>query len=66
MTDVVRLLERHAERCVILARTCQNKRAERFLRMLAVDLMLEAEAEQRAELAAQFAALRAPLETVLA
>ena len=38
-----RLLEEHAERCVQLAYDCQNKTAERFFRLLAVDLMLAAE-----------------------
>ena len=37
------LLEEHAERCIKLAYQCQNKNAERFLRLLAVDLMLAAE-----------------------
>ena len=43
MQVVVRLLEEHAERCIQLAYQCQNKNAERFLRLLAVDLMLAAE-----------------------
>ena len=43
MKVVVRLLEEHAERCIQLAYQCQNKNAERFLRLLAVDLMLAAE-----------------------
>ena len=37
------LLEEYAERCIRLAFGCQNKNAEKFLRLLAVDLMLEAE-----------------------
>ena len=40
------LLERHAERCIQLAYQCQNKNAERFLRLLAVDLMLAAELQR--------------------
>ena len=60
MTKVVRTLEQHAQHCVTLAGKCRNKRAERIMRMLAVDLMLAAEQQQRAELAAQFAALRTP------
>jgi hypothetical protein len=43
MRVVVSLLEEHAERCIQLAYQCQNKNAERFLRLLAVDLMLAAE-----------------------
>ena len=43
MKVVVGLLEEHAERCIQLAYQCQNKNAERFLRLLAVDLMLAAE-----------------------
>lgn len=37
------LLEQQAERCIRLAYQCQNKNAERFLRLLAVDLMLAAQ-----------------------
>ncbi len=40
------LLERHAERCIQLAYQCQNKNAERILRLLAVDLMLAAELQR--------------------
>ena len=43
MRVFVRLLEEHAERCIQLAYQCRNKNAERFLRLLAVDLMLAAE-----------------------
>ena len=43
MRLAVRLLEEHAERCIQLAYQCQNETAERFLRLLAVDLMLAAE-----------------------
>ena len=39
----VRLLEEQAERCLSLAYQCQNKDAERIMRLLAVDLMLAAE-----------------------
>ncbi len=49
MRVFVRLLEEQAERCIQLAYQCQNKNAERILRMLAVDLMLAAE-EQRIRL----------------
>ena len=35
------MLEQVAERCVELAQKCQNKKAERILRLLAVDLLLE-------------------------
>ena len=37
------LLEQQAQRCIKLAYQCQNKNAERFLRLLAVDLMLAAQ-----------------------
>lgn len=47
MKVVVRLLEEHAERCIQLAYQCQNKNAERFLRLLAVDLMLAAEVRRQ-------------------
>jgi hypothetical protein len=40
------ILESYAERCIQLAYQCQNKNAERFLRLLAVDLMLAAQARQ--------------------
>ena len=43
MRVLVRLLEEHAERCIQLAYQCRTKNAERFLRLLAVDLMLAAE-----------------------
>jgi hypothetical protein len=36
-------LEQQAERCIKLAYQCQNRNAERFLRLLAVDLMLAAQ-----------------------
>ena len=39
-------LEDYAERCIQLAYQCQNKNAERFLRLLAVDLMLAARTQQ--------------------
>ncbi len=39
----VSLLEQYAERCIQLAYRCQNKNAEKLMRLLAVDLMLEAE-----------------------
>ena len=39
-------LENYAERCIQLAYQCQNKNAERFLRLLAVDLMLAARMQQ--------------------
>ena len=37
------LLDQYGERCIKLAYQCQNKNAERFFRLLAVDLMLAAE-----------------------
>jgi len=40
---MVRLLEEQAERCLALAYRCENKRAEKFMRALAVDLALGAE-----------------------
>jgi hypothetical protein len=40
------LLEDYAERCIQLAYQCENKNAERFLRLLAVDLMLAARMQQ--------------------
>jgi hypothetical protein len=40
------LLEEYAQRCIRLAYGCQNKNAERFLRLLAVDLMLAARMQQ--------------------
>lgn len=39
-------LEDQAQRCIQLAYQCQNKKAERFLRLLAVDLMLAARMQQ--------------------
>ena len=36
------LLEQHAQRCIQLAYQCQNKSAERLMRLLAADLMLAA------------------------
>jgi hypothetical protein len=47
MKVVARLLDEHAERCIQLAYQCQNKNAERFLRLLAVDLMLAAEVRRQ-------------------
>lgn len=46
------LLEQQAERCIKLAYQCQNKKAERFLRLLAVDLMLAAQLRRPQEAAA--------------
>jgi hypothetical protein len=43
MTALAPLLEKHAEQCIQLAYQCRNKNAERFFRLLAVDLMLAAE-----------------------
>ncbi|MBM3359801.1 MAG: hypothetical protein FJY54_19110 [Betaproteobacteria bacterium] len=60
MTKAVRSLEQHAQHCLELAATCQNKRAERVMRMLAVDLMLAAERQRRQDLGAQFVALSGP------
>lgn len=45
----VRLSEEQAELCLKLAYQSKNKKAERLLRLLAVDLMLEAE-QHRARL----------------
>jgi hypothetical protein len=58
MQGAVLVLEDQARRCLILAYQCKNKNAERILRLLAVDLMLEIEQYQRADFTAQFAALR--------
>ena len=58
MQGVVFLLEDQAARCLKLAHQCHNKNAERILRLLAVDLMIEVEQYQRADLATQFAQLR--------
>ena len=60
MKAVVYLLEDQAKRCLRLAHRCQNKNAERILRLLAVDLMLAVEQHQRSDLATQLAALRPP------
>jgi hypothetical protein len=46
MPSVQQLLEQHAERCIQLAYQCRNKKAERFLRQLAVDLALAAEQQR--------------------
>ena len=62
MKAVVYLLETQADRCLKLAAQCQNKSAERLLRLLAVDLMLAVEQHQRADLATQLAALLPPGE----
>ena len=43
MRVLVRLLEEQAERCLMLAYRCENKRAEKIMRALAVDLALGAE-----------------------
>lgn len=43
MKVFVRLLEEQAERCIELAHQCHTQKAERVLRLLAVDLMLAAE-----------------------
>lgn len=43
MKASVQLLEEQAQQCIRLAYQCQNKNAEKFLRLLAVDLMLAAE-----------------------
>lgn len=59
MRVFVRLLEEQAERCIQLAYQCRNKNAERFLRLLAVDLMLAAEVRRprRNAVADEFAEL---------
>jgi hypothetical protein len=41
------LLQQHAERCLELAYQCRNRKAERFLRLLATDLLLAAAQRQR-------------------
>lgn len=51
------LLEEYAERCIQLAYRCQNKNAEKFLRLLAVDLMLEAEVRRPHAIEDEFAEL---------
>jgi len=66
MQTMARQLELQAAQCVRLAAQCERKSAERTLRLLAVDLMLEAEREQRAELEAQFAELRNSTTALLA
>jgi hypothetical protein len=43
------LLEEQAQRCIQLAYQCENKNAERFLRLLAVDLMLAARMQATAQ-----------------
>lgn len=62
----VRLLEDSAEQCLKLAYQCRNKNAERFLRLLAVDLMLAAERQQRASRNAGLAKLRQIAEAAAA
>ena len=42
------LLEHYASRCIILAEQCSNDKTCQFFRMLAVDLMIEAEQQWRA------------------
>jgi len=51
MRVLVRLLEEQAERCLTLAYRCENKRAEQFMRGLAVDLALGAEHYRHSRLA---------------
>jgi hypothetical protein len=46
MKVVARLLEEQAEQCIQLAYQCQNKKAEKVLRLLAVDLMLAAQSQR--------------------
>jgi hypothetical protein len=43
------LLEEQAQRCIQLAYQCENKNTERFLRLLAVDLMLAARMQATAQ-----------------
>ena len=67
----VRLLEEHAEQCIQLAYLCKNKNAERFLRLLAVDLMLAAQlrrphgkvADELAELSRLSSAAKPPIKS---
>ena len=66
MQGAVLLLEDQAQRCLKLAHQCQNKKVGRILRLLAVDLMIEVEHHQRADLAAQFAELRQSAKTATA
>jgi hypothetical protein len=58
MSVPVRLLQKHAERCLELAYRCRNKNAERILRLLATDLLLAAAHQQRPGRADRFAELR--------
>jgi hypothetical protein len=59
----VRLLEEHAEQALRLAYQSRNKKAERFLRLLAVDLALAAE-EQRNRIPDRPAAAKSPAAAV--
>ncbi len=49
MSALVSLLEEQAEHCVQAAYRTRSSKAERFLRLLAVDLMLTARLHQPAE-----------------
>jgi hypothetical protein len=46
MNSTSNALETYAQRCIQLAYKCENKTAERLLRLLAVDLMLAAEQQR--------------------
>lgn len=58
------LLEEQAQRCIQLAYQCDNKNAERFLRLLAVDLMLAARMQASQGAAREAAAPRSPISTI--
>lgn len=55
------LLEEQAQRCIQLAYQCENKNAERFLRLLAVDLMLAARMHRATQ---EPSAPRSPISTI--
>jgi hypothetical protein len=58
MSVPVRLLQQHAERCLELAYRCRSRNAERYLRLLATDLLLAAAQQQRPGETDRFAELR--------
>lgn len=62
MRVFVRLLEEQAEQALRLAYQSRNKKAERFLRLLAVDLALAAE-EQRNRISERAELTKAPVVT---
>ena len=65
MRVIIRELEQYAERCALLARDCHSGKAANFLRLLAVDLALDAE-QRRARMAGRSEDSAADRDTVSA